>query len=207
MTKNKMMRIAAALLVTVLLSTCVISGTFAKYTTDISASDTAIVARFAVKAFGVDGVANDTATVDIFNTVYDLAPDTDFTLDGTDDEDVKNATAGEAPIIAPGTWGKFAYTLKNESDVTVAYAVDYTVNEAGVPLQWSVDGTTWAEDLADVTATSMAIGSTEVTLTIYWKWAFEQTDVSTGDTTDTTLGSAGTASPSVSIKVTFTQVN
>ena len=43
-----MMRVASALLVAVLLSTCAISGTFAKYVTEGSGSDTARVAKFGV---------------------------------------------------------------------------------------------------------------------------------------------------------------
>ena len=48
MKRNKMMRIASVLLVAVLLSTCVISGTFAKYTTSNSATDSARVAKWGV---------------------------------------------------------------------------------------------------------------------------------------------------------------
>ena len=48
MKKNKMMRIASVLLVAVLLSTCAISGTFAKYVTTDSGSDTARVAKWGV---------------------------------------------------------------------------------------------------------------------------------------------------------------
>ncbi|MDE6767712.1 MAG: hypothetical protein K2J35_05915, partial [Eubacterium sp.] len=48
MKKNKMMRIASALLVLCLLTTCVISGTFAKYVTSNDGSDSARVAKFGV---------------------------------------------------------------------------------------------------------------------------------------------------------------
>lgn len=48
MMKNKMMRAASILLVAVLLSTCAISGTFAKYVTTNEASDSARVAKFGV---------------------------------------------------------------------------------------------------------------------------------------------------------------
>lgn len=49
MRKNKMMRAASALLVAVLLTTSTISGTFAKYVTQDSASDTARVAKWGVE--------------------------------------------------------------------------------------------------------------------------------------------------------------
>ncbi|MFR0985955.1 MAG: hypothetical protein ACLSFZ_04975 [Frisingicoccus sp.] len=45
MKKNRMMRLASSLLVLTLLTTCVISGTFAKYTTQAGGSDTARVAK------------------------------------------------------------------------------------------------------------------------------------------------------------------
>ena len=44
MKKNRMMRLASILLVCVLLTTSVISGTFAKYTTSVSSEDKARVA-------------------------------------------------------------------------------------------------------------------------------------------------------------------
>ena len=50
MKKNKMMRIASVLLVAVLLSTCAISGTFAKYVTQVSGNDSARVARWGIKS-------------------------------------------------------------------------------------------------------------------------------------------------------------
>ena len=43
MKKNIMMRVASALLIAVLLTTCAISGTFAKYVSTASGSDTARV--------------------------------------------------------------------------------------------------------------------------------------------------------------------
>ena len=48
MKKNKMMRAASALLVAVLLTTSVISGTFAKYITEDKGSDEARVAKWGV---------------------------------------------------------------------------------------------------------------------------------------------------------------
>jgi hypothetical protein len=48
MKRNKWMRIASVLLVAALISTCAISGTFAKYVTEDSAYDSARVAKFGV---------------------------------------------------------------------------------------------------------------------------------------------------------------
>lgn len=54
MKKNTMMRIACFLLVAVLLSTSVISGTYAKYTTAADGSDTATVAKWGVEITGIE---------------------------------------------------------------------------------------------------------------------------------------------------------
>lgn len=48
MEKNRMMRLASALLILTLLTTCMISGTFAKYTTQATGEDTARVAKWGV---------------------------------------------------------------------------------------------------------------------------------------------------------------
>ena len=56
MKKNKMMRLASCLLVLVMLSTSMISGTFAKYVTTGSAEDTARVAKFGVDIKYIDNI-------------------------------------------------------------------------------------------------------------------------------------------------------
>ena len=195
MKKNKMMRLASGLLVAVLLTTCAISSTFAKYTSEVSGSDAARVAKFTV-----DSTADEINIFDV-SKIYDTNADDNYSVKA-DDTDVTNGTTDG--IIAPGTWGEFTYSVSDDSEVTVNYAIDYTVNEAGVPLVWSVDGgANWTDDLADVAATVLS-GSTDIT--VMWKWVFEDGTTAT-DEADTALGVAGTAAPTVGIKVTFTQVD
>ena len=203
MKKFSTSKLVVLMLVLTLVTSCLVGGTFAKYTAEISTSDTARVAKFAVTAFGTDATENATATVNLFEVakVYDLKDVTDFSVSGTADADIKTATDG-TPIIAPGCWGEFSYDVANTSEVTVTYAVDYTVNEAGVPLQWSVDGTNWTDDLADLAAANLAMETGADSNRVLWKWEFDG-----NDTTDTALGVAGTATPSVQIDVTFTQVD
>ncbi len=62
MKKNKMMRLASGLLVMTLMTTSVISGTFAKYTSTGSANDTARVAKWGVE---ITGSGN------LFSSAYD----------------------------------------------------------------------------------------------------------------------------------------
>ena len=62
MKKNTMMRVASALLVAVLLTTCAISGTFAKYVSSAETSDTARVAKW---GWGTTSIA-----IDLFDDTY-----------------------------------------------------------------------------------------------------------------------------------------
>lgn len=201
MKKNKMMRIASVLLVAVLLSTCAISGTFAKYTTSDTKSSSARVAKW-----DIDFAANDDTTkefkFDLFNTIKDN--------DGTSTEtDVKEGT--DEKIIAPGTSGSFTISLKNLSEVTAQYAIEYTVtNTAGIPVLFSTDETTWKSTIDAVTATDatkLQMNATAATnITIYWKWPFTAEDPNT-DEKDTNLGKADAATITVIAKVTVTQVD
>lgn len=103
MKKNKMMRVASALLVAVLLSTCAISGTFAKYTTSDSASDSARVAKFGVTV---------TAAGDMFKETY-AKNDDSFTL-------AENTVVSTDKVVAPGTSGSLGgVTITGTPEVAV----------------------------------------------------------------------------------------
>ena len=108
MKKNKMMRTASALLVATLLSTSVIAGTFAKYTTSAEGSDTARVAKW-----GFDRAT--TISLDnLFSKTY---------TDTTNGQTVSAST----DVIAPGTSGSatFGFTYGGSNEAT-APEVAYT---------------------------------------------------------------------------------
>ena len=196
MKKNNMMRIASVLLVAVLLSTCVISGTFAKYTSSATGEDTARVAKWDFKINGATANSSNTFEFDLFKTIND-------TKDGATEADINPA---DGTIIAPGTKGSFDIVLKNDSEVTAEYTIDYTVtNTANIPVKFSLNGTDWKDSIDDLdvkTAKTVAIGATEETITVYWQWAFNGDDAK-----DTALGLDGTATLKVEAKVTVTQVD
>ena len=73
------MRLASILLILTLLTTSVISGTFAKYTSSATGFDTATVADWNIQLKVGDGAATkmqytDTVTVDLFTTIKDSDP-------------------------------------------------------------------------------------------------------------------------------------
>lgn len=190
--KNYTMRIAAGVMTAALLSTCAISSTFAKYTSESTGTATARVAKWDIQ---INSTSMKTATTmfdfDLFDTTYDS--DSSYTV----------KSSGTDNVIAPGTTGSFALVINNSSEVTATYEIDYTVtNSASIPVEFSVDnGTSWTHDLTDVTAVTLAMGSSE-TITVQWKWEF-----SGDDSTDTGLGEKGTDTLTVSAKVTATQVD
>lgn len=207
MKKNKMMRLAAIVMMLTLLTTCAISGTFAKYVTEASASDTARVAKWDIDYNG--GTLNNDISFALFDTakVYDAGTT-------TVDDDVKTESdPTKAAIIAPGTCGSFTFKIENKSEVTATYAIDYTVTNNGIPIEYSIDGTNWTTDLADVSTTNLTMETGSVEITVQWRWAFEGSSSanytsSQTDTTDTNLGTATpTAEVQVSAKITVTQVD
>ena len=195
---SMMVRLVAALAVTMMFTMCLVGGTFAKYTSSATGNDNANVAKWDIKVGGTNIATNDTFTFDLFKTIKDsngTAEETDMSLvDGT--------------IIAPGTRGSFEIVIKNDSQVNATYAIDYTVtntNTNNIPVKFSVDGTNWFDDInyLDVRSVAINMGAT-ATVTVQWMWEFERID---GDTQDTTLGSAASATLTVSAAVSAIQVD
>lgn len=214
MRKNKMMRAASGLLVAVLLSTCAISGTFAKYTTSVSSSDKARVATWGFTQTSI-------SLTDLFKTAYD-----------------KNVQ-GNADVIAPGTTNSATFTFKYDGQETapeVAYT--FKVDTAGSAIApdiknnpnivWSLDGGAegnWDTLLANIEKLSgdatgektyqpgqlpdgFTAADDEHTITWKWKFETEGTGMNTQDATDTAMGNAAKlAEVTLKITVTATQID
>ena len=201
-----MVRLVALLAVAMMFTMCFVGGTFAKYTSSATGSDSARVAKWAFKVSNANIVTENNFTFDLFNnTVKDSG--------GTSNETDMSPTDGT--IIAPGTSGSFDIVLKNESEVNATYAIDYTVtNTSNIPVKFSIDGTDWKDDIhqLNVSDISIAMGGS-ATVTVHWKWEFYVD--SDKDTADTTLGKNAAAATlpenaptiTVSAKVTATQVD
>lgn len=122
MKKTGFMRAALLLLVLTLITSCFVGGTFAKYTTSATGSDTARVAKFGVQI---------TANGATFAKEY-----------ATDDAGVaatiaKSVVSTGENVVAPGTKGdmvKMALSGTPEVAVRVGYTANVTVSN------WTVDG-------------------------------------------------------------------
>lgn len=135
MKKNVMMRVASIMLVLVLMSSSVISGTFAKYVTSGSASDTARVAKF--------GVTVDADYSNLFNSTYAT------TVAWTGDDGV--SVKASEDVVAPGTFGVLAdFTVDGEPevDVAVTYEADLDIGNLWNVCSFENDVTAagWAAD-------------------------------------------------------------
>lgn len=233
MKKNNFMRIACALLVLTLLSTCVMSGTFAKYvTTGPAATDSARVAEWGVTIEGT-GV--------MFNDSY-LNAATTYTANETTNEITVQANTEDVNVVAPGTNGNLAaLDVKGtpEVDVQVTYVADLALAQWEVagdyycPLTITVNGTDFygldydsaAEFEADVEAaivaktaryhTNQDLSAVNDDVVVSWAWAFEGTDGEQTDEKDTALGNAAAnpvdnskaATVALTITATATQID
>ena len=165
MMKNKMMRIASVLLVAVLLSTCVISGTFAKYTSSGSATATATIATWDIK---LEGVA---ITNNVEFSLVDTWVNTNETVTGsvTDKK------------IAPGTSGTGVIVLKNDSEVAAQIDADFTATgtPTGMTITYTYENNKGTTGTVGADPIAIGIGET-VTITVAWEWDFN----SANDDTD-----------------------
>ncbi len=126
MKTNKMMRVASILLVVVLLSTCAISATFAKYITTDSAGDSARVAKWGVTL----AATGDTAFADGYKDAAggNIADDT---LTATTTTVLTSGAEGDA-LVAPGTkgdLGSFSIAGDPEVDVKIDYAIEFELGD------------------------------------------------------------------------------
>lgn len=168
MKKNIMMRLASILLIAVLMSTCAISGTFAKYATEKGGTASARVAYWSFNVGGTD-ITEEAFTFDLGQTITEI---------GEDAEDSDVATDNGDLLLAPGTQGSFDIVLQNTSEVTAQYKVvfekinipdnfictyTYKVGDEGTN-----EGTN-AENLAQFAEINM---NETVTITVNWEWPF-----------------------------------
>lgn len=205
MKKNKMMRLASLLLVAVLLTTSIIGGTFAKYTTEMTASDNARVAAW---GFGT----STTVDFDLFDTTYGstVSADENVIAPGTAKEETVTFTyANTAGKGAPEV--DYKVTLAVDSANT---AIDDSI-KSNTAITWSFNGATygtWDTMISAINAYSEDVEAGELPtiektgLKIGWKWNFYSTDAQ--DAIDTAMGDAETlATCKLAIKLTATQVD
>lgn len=220
MKKNKMFILGLLTLFVAVLSLSLVSGTYAKYVTSESGSDSARVAKWGVVVTG---------TADTFKETYEK-DDNNFTL-------AANTVVSTEKVVAPGTSGSMvAFTITGTPEVAVNVKFEGRL-ELGD--KWVVSGSTYycpieikvgdttfkGMDYANADAFEAAVNAkiaeyskdyvagTDLSTidadapAISWAWAFTGND----DVKDTYLGDQAAASNaatiSLSVTVTVTQID
>lgn len=223
MKKTKLMRAALLLLVLTLVTSCFVGGTFAKYTTSATSSDTARVAKW---GFTADN--SNVVLTDLFKNAYDTT--------------VKSTT----DVIAPGTTNsatfKFEYNTADNGATAPEVAYTFTVSAAGstcdqsiqnnTNIQWKLDNGEWGtwnqlitaiealdgnktSDRYEAGALPDAFKTGNDVHTVTWQWLFEKTSTdaepnaaAAQDANDTAMGNAAAlAEVTLKISVTATQID
>lgn len=214
MKKNVMMRVASVLLIAVLVSTCVISGTYAKYVTAGTGTDSARVAKWGVTVSGTgttfaevyethDGAFAETNSV--FASADVVAPGTSkemahFTLAGTPEVAVKvNYTADLALSTNWAAGGAYYCPLKitvcgtTLDGSTYASTAEFEEAVEGLIASWSKQYPAGTTDLATKTADDLVVS---------WEWPFSTS--TENDVKDTELGNQAVVGNPATITLTVT---
>ena len=166
MKKNKMMRIASILLVVTLLSTCVISGTFAKYVTKAEGEDQARVAKWGIllsmegdKLFAEEYAAHDETFVSQDGEKLSVRVDPDYAGDirdlvapGTTNDGFKAGIVGKpevavrytlhidpewSDVVLPaGEYTDFTELCDEDGDGALGYEKKFTLDKPYAPVKW-----------------------------------------------------------------------
>lgn len=210
---SMMVRLVAVLAVTMMFTMCFVGGTFAKYTTSGTGTDSATVAKWGVSVTG---------TADTFAKEYERH-DNSFGV-------LANTVVSTKDVVAPGTSGSmaaFEITGTPEVAVRVTFTGDLDLGDnwkdvSGnyyCPIEITVGTTTFkgtdyasVNDFEYVVKTKIATytndykANTDLSTiggdapTISWKWAFTGND----DVKDTRLGDQATGSNAATIKLSVT---
>ena len=221
--ENKVVKFAIIVLALTMIALILVSGTYAKYTSEAEITGSVKVASWKITVSDKDGADIDitdpevkTVDVALINTIYDAESKANGTVATDAETDVDES--GATKLIAPGTSGKFDFTIKNLSQVTATYTVTFEDPNTTVPLEYSADGTTWSKDISVLnvsTNNTLAMNNGSKKLDFYWRWAFEGEKSATHtsdqtDSKDTDLGRTAQTNPAevtLRAKIVATQVN
>lgn len=215
MRKNRLFILGIFTVMVALVSLTLVSNTWARYTSTVSGSDSAKVAKWDVEYTG-----NSSTTDGGVTEVTDINFDVFNTIKSSDDSAEANTASN---LLAPGTKGSFVFKVENKSEVNATCDVTFTSSLTNGGTAYSdhtpVVFTLYEGSEEKATSTSLAAFDTYInevalaqgaskTYTIEWEWVF-------GDTAeliakDTALGIAaqsGNVKYDVTVKVVFTQVD
>ena len=181
---NNSFKALILMLVLTMFALIALSGTYAKYTSEVSGTGTAIVAKW---------------DIDFKNGDTDLAATENFEIDLA-----KTMTSADSAntFIQPGSKGSFTITVTNNSQVPATVVASVSDESADIfskgQFTLTIDGATTGEEIQPNATKDLKID---------WEWAYSATDA---DTDDTTIGQASdgtTAQTICGITLSATQVD
>lgn len=169
--ENTLTKIAIFALIVAIIATILVSGTYARYTTRLTGTDSVKIAKWAWNISG-DDITKTTTTyqLHLFQTINDS--------NGSAETNVA------ANTIAPGTKGQFTIVITNNSEVDATYDVTFSEdNPLNANIEYSTDGSSWGNvSSLDLTATAINQGDV-VNVPIQWRWLYnEGADQNAADT-------------------------
>ena len=161
-----------------LVTTCISSGTLAKYASEVTGKGTAVAAKWDVE-FKADANATTAATTQSSDPFT-------FTLEDTRTENGSQALVAEN-TIAPGSTGYVALQINVKSTNEVKTGGSFEINATnlnGLPIKFYKDSSFNNEIELDASTHKGTVTSDKtIDQVIYWRW-----DTSSTDTADTTIG-------------------
>ena len=227
MKKNAMLKIAAILMVAVLLTTCAISSTFAKYVTTgaQSAAEVGRVAKWDVEIVSsadglfaekyengaVNASGNDVVSVSADNVV---APGTANSASLTATINGQPEVAFSLTTVATVTLTGWVGDFDNDDSTEDTYYCPLVVKVNGTTVEAGANAAAYAANIKsaiETAGTEEFAAGTELTdevvgVTVEWSWDFDANGVGTNDAKDTILGEAGSSTISIAIQQTATQI-
>lgn len=215
MRRNKLFILGLFFAFVAVLSLTLVSGTWAKYTSSVTASSTARVAKWSWEINDVN--TTESFTFNLFETAKV------FDTDGNAEADVTSADS--AVVIAPGTKGSINLKIENISEVTGKVVAEFAVTKPAtlkLNYKFSIVGTDLTSAVEETTSgnvttykvtlpNNLAARTGTETLTFAWEWPFEvgadDSEIAGNDEIDTALGKLGTDTVKVTAKLTFIQVD
>lgn len=182
MKNNKKSVMVIIALMLVVLGGYFVAGTYAKYTSEVSGTSNASIAGWKW-TIGNEDLKN---IIDTKESKYSLS-----LFDTIYEEDTKTSEEHvSANNIAPGTGGSFTISIANKSQVDATYKYDLSIeNNLNAKLQFKVgENGEWTSDIAMLSKTETDIAKETGTdnATIYWKWAYNESE--SQDELDTQAG-------------------
>lgn len=173
MKRNFIIKSAATVLVVTIAVACVVSRTFARYSTVNSGTASVNVAKWSFNVNSTDIAKSKSFNFKPFDSVV------------PEDKTVADSHLSSNNLIAPGTGGTFTINLKNTSSVSAKCDVSFAVNNAsGIPVEFSIDGNNYAAAPTTYNSGTMAKNSSKE-VTLYWRWSADG-----NSTKDSTLQSS-----------------